>query len=138
MILLIVLTLKLSGVRDIHKLKEQAIQLIILSNGLKSVRSSSVRCTFTNGIQQFTTEALKKELFNTQISERGIKMEYTKFGEEMRVLRARRHQTIKDMVKIDLLCLNEGSYNGRQSVSSMWIIDKTKKTMLRSETMEKP
>ena len=65
-------------------------------------------------------------------------MEYTKFGEEMRVLRARRHQTIKDMVKIDLLCLNEGSYNGRQSVSSMWIIDKTKKTMLRSETMEKP
>ena len=54
-------------------------------------------------------------------------MEYTKFGEEMRVLRARRHQTIKDMVKIDLMCLNKGSYNGRQSVSSMRIIDKTKK-----------
>ena len=54
-------------------------------------------------------------------------MEYTKFGEEIRVLRARRHQTIKDMVKIDLLCLNEGNCNGRQSVSSKWIIDKTKK-----------
>ena len=27
-------------------------------------------------------------------------MEYTKFGEEMRVLRARRHQTMKDMAEV--------------------------------------
>lgn len=50
-------------------------------------------------------------------------MEYTKFGEEMRVLRARRHQTMKEMA--DVLGVTKSFLSsvetGRRSVPKGWI-----------------
>ena len=50
-------------------------------------------------------------------------MEYTKFGEEMRVLRARRHQTMKDMAEVlgvTKSCLS-GVEKGKRAVPSKWL-----------------
>ncbi len=50
-------------------------------------------------------------------------MEYTKFGEEMRVLRARRHQTMKDMAEVlgvTKSCLS-GVEKGKRAVPGKWL-----------------
>lgn len=50
-------------------------------------------------------------------------MEYTKFGEEIRVLRARRHQTMKDMADVlgvTKRCLS-GVVKGKRAVPGKWL-----------------
>ena len=50
-------------------------------------------------------------------------MEYTKFGEEMRILRVRRHQTMKDMADVlgvTKSCLS-GVEKGRRAVPGKWL-----------------